>query len=528
MNASAPTAKSQDLLCPTCNQKGIKVKPVTLQSLLTAEAKERMGEGPYRFCESLECDTVYYSENGGERLTKADLTVRVGVKETEAPRHVCYCLDHTIEEIEDEVKRTGQCTVPDDIKTRMKEACWCETKSPRGSCCLATVNRYVKQAMGKYGAATGEGEAGAAKALEDCCLPAPDQGRQAGAPGKQHSTSGRNETGDNKEVEDCCAIHGDCPAAVSSASAVPGAAEAPRLDVGKLTQIGALVSAILASACCWLPLLLLAVGVSGGALSATFEAWRPVLLPVTFALLGAAFYFTYRKPKVVADDREACCVVPASGADDKACCPAPGAKGFSLNKLNKVMLWVVTAFVLSFAFFPNYVGTLLGDGKGLAANPDLEKVVLKVEGMTCEGCAANLRKSLSKVPGIAGAEVSHDRGQAIVGVPRGNSVPRETILAAVSEAGFKGSFADVVRKRIAIEGMTCEGCAVHIQSELAKIKGVSSAVVEYKKGEAFVISPKEGPDDETLKKAVEGAGYKVKSINKIEFPTVEREGGQQP
>ena len=65
-----------------------------------------------------------------------------------------------------------------------------------------------------------------------------------------------------------------------------------RVDVGLLAQVGALASAIVASACCWLPLLLIAVGVSGSALSATFEAWRPVLLPLPFALLGLACCFT--------------------------------------------------------------------------------------------------------------------------------------------------------------------------------------------------------------------------------------------
>ena len=73
-----------------------------------------------------------------------------------------------------------------------------------------------------------------------------------------------------------------------------------RIHAEVLAQAGALTSAVISSACCWLPLLLLAFGVSGGALSATFEAWRPVLLPVTFMLLGIAFFLTYRKPKKAA------------------------------------------------------------------------------------------------------------------------------------------------------------------------------------------------------------------------------------
>ncbi|MBI5814894.1 MAG: hypothetical protein HZB29_04710 [Nitrospinae bacterium] len=120
---------------------------------------------------------------------------------------------------------------------------------------------------------------------------------------------------------------------------------------GTIAQAGALISAVLASACCWLPLSLIAFGVSGGTMAAKFEASRPVLLPVTFAMLGLAFFFTYRKPKIV--------VAATSGGEESCGCPAEHLKGFTIKRLNKIMLWVVTVFVLAFAFFPNYIGFLL-------------------------------------------------------------------------------------------------------------------------------------------------------------------------
>ena len=60
------------------------------------------------------------------------------------------------------------------------------------------------------------------------------------------------------------------------------------------SMIGSVVSAVFASACCWLPLLLLAAGMSGAAVAAAFERYRPAFLSLSFALLGAAFYFAYR------------------------------------------------------------------------------------------------------------------------------------------------------------------------------------------------------------------------------------------
>ena len=37
-----------------------------------------------------------------------------------------------------------------------------------------------------------------------------------------------------------------------------------------------------------------------------------------------------------------------------------------------------------------------------------------VKGMTCSGCAANVRKALESVPGITKADVQQQAGQAIV------------------------------------------------------------------------------------------------------------------
>jgi len=301
---------------------------------------------------------------------------------------------------------------------------------------------------------------------------------------------------------------------------MPQAGGSSRVDAGLVAQIGALASAVVASACCWLPLLLIAVGVSGSALSATFEAWRPVLLPVTFAFLGVAFYFTYRKPKVLAATAagtaasgEGCCSVPEQGAAE-TCCPPDNAKGVTLKKVNKVMLWVVTVFVLAFAFFPNYVGFLLGGGDTLAARSDLDKVVVKIDGMTCEACATNIENALRRVSGVAAAEVSYERGEAVVGVPKDSQPPREAILAAVAGAGnYQGTFADQAQWTLAVEGMTCEGCATGLQAGLARVPGVTSAAVNYEEGRARVTA---GPlvSEETLRKTVSEAGYTVTSATR--------------
>lgn len=138
-------------LCPGCGGKGSRIGRVTLDSLLKPGALERLTDEQFRFCDSADCDVVYFGDRGTV-FSKDDLVVRVGVKERSAPRPVCYCFDHTVEEINAEVERTGRSTVLDDIKTRMKDGCWCETKNPKGSCCLGTVGKYVRLALAEHGA----------------------------------------------------------------------------------------------------------------------------------------------------------------------------------------------------------------------------------------------------------------------------------------------------------------------------------------------------------------------------------------
>ena len=223
--------------CPECGEVGMSVKKLTLNSLLKENEKDRIGDNPYFFCKTFSCPVVYFDEASSSVFEKDALTVRVGIKESGLPRPVCYCFDHTIEDIEEEIARTGECSVSDDIATRMKEVCWCETKNPMGSCCISTVNKYIKFAKADSNLST---------------------------------------------------------AKLSSSSA-------RKLKI--FTTVGAVFTAVLSSACCWVPLLLIGLGISGSAASASLESYRSLLLVVSAGFLSTGFYLVYKKPVEPAD----CC-----------------------------------------------------------------------------------------------------------------------------------------------------------------------------------------------------------------------------
>ncbi|MGC8967774.1 MAG: CopZ family metallochaperone [Thermus sp.] len=58
---------------------------------------------------------------------------------------------------------------------------------------------------------------------------------------------------------------------------------------------------------------------------------------------------------------------------------------------------------------------------------------LKVEGMTCNHCIMAVKKALLRVPGVERAEVSLEKGEALV---EGVADPK-ALIQAVEEEGYK-------------------------------------------------------------------------------------------
>jgi copper chaperone CopZ/NADH:ubiquinone oxidoreductase subunit 3 (subunit A) len=204
-----------------------------------------------------------------------------------------------------------------------------------------------------------------------------------------------------------------------------------------ISKVGTVLSAIMASACCWLPLLLLAFGVSGAGIAGALDAYRPLFIALTVAFLAAAFYFTYR-PRKAASASEDCCAT----AHDCCATPAPISKRrFDVMTLNKVMLWAVTVLAVAFLFFPNYMKFFLsggGSGEPAANNPLVRTTTFSVGGMTCEGCSVLVEKVIKDVPGVLSVKVDYDRKRAVITSEGCCPVPREAVLQALEKAGYHG------------------------------------------------------------------------------------------
>lgn len=370
------------VLCPVAGKPGKRVPVITVRNLVREERLPEVEGREWFFCDLPDCEVVYFAEDGSS-LSKDALKVRVGSKEKAAPHPVCYCFGHTAESIEEEIASTGRSTVAAAIAAKVKAGkCSCELLNPKGSCCLGDVNRVVKAAFASLGA--GDLKAShAEEATHDCCTDPPK------------NAEGR-----------------------TSASRATRA--------GVFATSAAVLSAIAASACCWLPLLLVAVGASAAGVSAAFEKVRPVFLLIAPLLLGAGFYFAYFR-------KEAC---GPGGA-----CTAPNPR---LTRFNRAMLWIATGLVLVIAFFPSYVGLFFGRGTPLTSDTGAiptDAVVFRIEGMTCEGCAVSIEKELARVPGVRSAAVIYSENRAVVVVDPAAPPEITALVDAVRRAGYEAETA---------------------------------------------------------------------------------------
>ena len=359
--------------CTESGSTGKRFDRITLEHLLRPEHQSRIGSGQWFFCPDPDCAVAYFDAEGNSLDTSA-LCVRVGAKDKTPPRPLCYCFGHTFEEVQEEVAATGTSTIPDRIAEKCRQGLHdCERKNPQGSCCLGNVRAAMKEAQGASSCSTAESE-------EDCCVSPAIEGQSLG-----------------------------------------------RRSVGQLAAGGAVVAAVLSSACCWLPFLLLAFGASAAGVSGFFERYRPLFLGVSAVLLSVGFFLVYVRK-------------PVCGPGETCSQPNP-----RLIRFNKAMLWFATVFAVTFALFPNYVGALLGANQtasnlspGAIATDAPYDLEFAVEGMTCEGCAVNLGSKLSGMPGVSSAEVLYPSGQARLRFESPESRPAiDAIVKAARDSGYE-------------------------------------------------------------------------------------------
>lgn len=88
--------------------------------------------------------------------------------------------------------------------------------------------------------------------------------------------------------------------------------------------------------------------------------------------------------------------------------------------------------------------TLLWIGAAALANAEFRRIELEVRDMDCASCVVSLRNSLKKIKGVESADVSPERGNAILTLLPDNKISLDRVRDAIKGAGFTPRKATVI------------------------------------------------------------------------------------
>ncbi len=113
---------------------------------------------------------------------------------------------------------------------------------------------------------------------------------------------------------------------------------------------------------------------------------------------------------------------------------------------------------------------------------DVEKVTVKIKGMTCAACAGRIERNLNKLKGVEKANVNLAMGKAVIEYQSAD-VDVKDFIKKIRDTGY-----DVVldRTELDIIGMDCASCAIRVEKALSKLEGVEKAGVNFAMKRAVV------------------------------------------
>ncbi|MCR0980867.1 heavy metal translocating P-type ATPase [Roseomonas populi] len=132
---------------------------------------------------------------------------------------------------------------------------------------------------------------------------------------------------------------------------------------------------------------------------------------------------------------------------------------------------------------------------------EITRITLPIDGMTCAGCAGRVERALAAVPGVTAASVNLATRRAAV---EGEAIEPGALRAAVEAAGY---LSPEEATEIAVQGMTCAGCARRVERHLAALPGVNGASVNFATHRATVRHAPDAVDRAALESAIRKAGY---------------------
>ena len=187
----------------------------------------------------------------------------------------------------------------------------------------------------------------------------------------------------------------------------------------KVASAGVL-SALLASSCCIVPVLTILAGSTGLASSFSWvEPFRPYLIFLSVSVLGFAWYQKLRV-KTLPED---CCAVETKPKFIQS----------------TTFLAIVTVFAIAMMAFPLYSNVFLNNDVSQNISIDnskLSTLEFSIEGMTCTSCEEHIEHAVNKLSGIGSVKASYENANTIIKYDSTQTSLKE-ITEAIGTTGYK-------------------------------------------------------------------------------------------
>lgn len=188
--------------------------------------------------------------------------------------------------------------------------------------------------------------------------------------------------------------------------------------------------------------------------------------------------------------------------------------------------------------------------------PQNDACVLSVEGMTCNSCVKLIESTVSQLSGVLSIKVSLQYKEAFV-EHNPNVIKPAELVQTIYDMGFDagivtpsfhcpmpnlpltpeveikllklvspGETPPLSRALIAIEGMTCSSCVQNIESNISKVRGVTSIKVSLQDKNAEVAFEQAIVTPQRLVDAIEELGFEAK-LSKESSPSSSLVGNGQ-
>ncbi|MFU8859697.1 MAG: mercuric transport protein MerTP [Cyclonatronaceae bacterium] len=179
-----------------------------------------------------------------------------------------------------------------------------------------------------------------------------------------------------------------------------------------------IAAAFIAALCCITPVFAVLAGIGGIAATFSFlEPFRPWLIGLTVLFLGFA-WFQQMKPKKEID------------------CACEDNPTFFKSKR---FLGIVTLAVGLLVAFPYYSHIFIQDNSPnvvYVSESLIERVSFDVDGMTCSGCEASVKRAVQNVDGVLETDVSYATRSATIAFDK-TKTTREALVQAINSTGFR-------------------------------------------------------------------------------------------